>query len=97
MYTAQVKYSYTVGQTIYDGDIVRMAQANYSWEDSAVKIVNKYYRSRVVPVFYNPADPSKAVLERKPSKWVFGPFLLGLVMTAMCGSLLWVILTGQMH
>ena len=97
MYTAKVEYFYTVGQTSYDGDVVRMAQADYSWEDNAAKIVEKYYRSRVVPVFYNPDDPSKAVLNRKPSNWVYGPFLLGLGMTAITGGLMWTIWTGQMH
>jgi len=96
MYKAVVEYKYSVNETNYKGDRVRMGQGASSVEKSAARIVKQYHLERKLPVFYNSSDPSKAFLDRKASKWVYAPLLVGLIMSALAGGLLHATLTGKL-
>jgi hypothetical protein len=62
-YGAMVSYKYTVNGVQYSANRVGHADYVSSNPDHAQSIVLKYKTGAAVPVYYNPADPSKAVLE----------------------------------
>lgn len=96
MYVATIEYDYEVNGTQYEGNRVRMGMGASSSKKGAAKMVEKFYRSRVVPVYYNPVDPSKSVLERKASRWIYAPLIMGILMSAISGGLLWNLMAGNM-
>ena len=58
-----VNYSYQVDGNIYQGD--RIAPGYEVGGSGAIKVIKKYPVGEQVIVFYNPQNPSEAVLERK--------------------------------
>jgi hypothetical protein len=62
VYDARIYYKYAVNGVQYLGK--RVGHADYvSTPGHAQSIISKYKKGAAVPVYYNPADPSKAVLE----------------------------------
>ena len=61
-YTVDVTYSYTVDGEPYEGDRVALIDSLWS-EGSAQARESKYQVGTTHPVYYNPDDPSRAVLE----------------------------------
>ena len=65
MYEARLIYEYEVDGQKYKGDQVSFADGSSSNRSDAVAILRGRPVGSVVPVFYNPADPYEACLERK--------------------------------
>ncbi len=64
-YYPQVNYEYTVTSQRYLGNRFNFGmETGYGWVGAAEKIVAKYPVGGMVEVYYNPDDPSQAVLER---------------------------------
>lgn len=78
-----VQYSYRIGEQIYQGR--KIAPGLEVGGTGAGKVVARYPAGAQVMVFYNPQNPSDAVLETKaPAQWVM--WLVLVVMNLMlCG------------
>jgi hypothetical protein len=63
-YEPSVRYRYEVNGRIYDSDRIRFASTLDlpNSHSSAERVLQSYQRGSQVPVHYNPADPSDAVL-----------------------------------
>ncbi len=61
-YGAEIRYEYVVNDQQYTGDVVNFGEysGNYS---HAEEIVNRYTVGQSVPVYYDPAEVTTAVLE----------------------------------
>ncbi len=75
MYSAEVYYEYIVGGATYRGDLIRFGSnsGSTSARRSQQRIVDNYPVGASILVYYNPDDPTDAVLERKLS---FGIILM---------------------
>jgi hypothetical protein len=89
LYHAEIKYTYTVGGREYTGEHLRLDSLEVSSEEHARKVTARYPQGASVTVYYNPADPSQALLEPGPgaSVWMLiaasaGCFLLAAVLGA---------------
>ena len=90
-----VQYSYQVGGQAYQG--MKLAPGPDVGGSGARKVVGRYPVGAQVMVFYDPQNPSDAVLERKaPAQWLMW-ILLAVFDCALCGVLpiLWFSLSGQ--
>ena len=78
-----VQYSYQAGGQAYQGS--RIALGLEVGGSGAGKVVARYPAGAQVMVFYNPQNPSDAVLERKaPAQWLMW-FILILFDCILCG------------
>lgn len=78
-----VEYSYQVGGQTYHGS--KIAPGMEVGGTGARKVVGRYPAGAQVMVFYNPQNPSDAVLERKaPAQWLMWVLLAGFD-CALCG------------
>lgn len=68
-YGATVNYRYTVNDQSYNGDKVSLTDYSSSSRGRAEDIVERYEEEDIVTVYYDPYDPSKAVLETG-ANWV---------------------------
>ncbi|NWG34777.1 MAG: DUF3592 domain-containing protein [Chloroflexi bacterium] len=78
-----VQYSYQVGGQVYQGQ--KIAPGMEGGGTGAGKVIERYPEGAQVMVFYNPQNPSEAVLEtRAPAQWIL--WLVLIVLNAMlCG------------
>jgi hypothetical protein len=65
----QVDYSYTVGKQNYTGQRIGFYTPNSGAEAYAQKQLAPYPVGKAVIVFYNPAKPEDAVLDRQVPLW----------------------------
>lgn len=80
-----VQYSYQVGGQAFHS--AKLAPGPEVGGTGAGKIVDRYPMGAQVMVFYDPKNPSDAVLERKaPAMWLMW-LLLGVFDLALCGSI----------
>jgi hypothetical protein len=78
-----VQYSYQVGGQMYQG--MKLAPGPEVGGSGAGSVVARYPAGAQVMVFYNPQDPSEAVLERKASaQWVMW-LVLVVANVMLCG------------
>ncbi len=64
-----VLYAYQIGQQTYQANKIAPGPEVGGW--GADKTVAKYAPNRMVTVYYNPQNPSEAVLEKNaPAEWV---------------------------
>ena len=78
-----VQYSYQIGGQLYQG--AKLAPGPEVGGTGAGKVVERYPAGAQVMVFYNPQNPSEAVLERKaPAQWLLW-LLLVIFDCALCG------------
>ena len=78
-----VQYSYQVGTQTYQG--MKIAPGPEVGGTGAGKVVGRYPAGAQVMVFYNPQNPSDAVLETKaPAQWIMW-LLLIIFDVALCG------------
>lgn len=63
-WAASVAYQYQVKGKSYSSTNISLADVSTSSENRARAIAERYPRNAQVVVFYNPANPSEAVLER---------------------------------
>ena len=66
-YYPHIEYEYTVGATTYRSHSIRFDRRGYSRPKAAAEALAAYPVGRPVDVFYDPAKPADAVLERKNS------------------------------
>lgn len=62
-YSADVRYNYRVDGRDFVGSKVRLSDGNYKQRESVERMIRDLAPGQPVPVFYNPADPSIAVLQ----------------------------------
>lgn len=78
-----VQYSYQIGGQPYQG--TKLAPGPEVGGTGARKVVGRYPAGAQVMVFYNPQDPSDAVLERKaPAQWLMW-LILVIFDCVLCG------------
>ena len=66
IYRPEVRFEYRVADREYAAKQLQVGDpVQLSWPDAAEKIVSSYPVGREVTVYYDPADPNHAVLERK--------------------------------
>lgn len=70
---AEVRYEYMAYGSRYTGHSVSNADSVSLNYDDAKKIVDKYYPSREVDVYYDAKNPGRAVLEKGISAWAYFP------------------------
>ena len=90
-----VQYSYQVGGQTYQS--MRLAPGPEVGGSGARKVVGRYPAGAQVMVFYDPQNPSDAVLEKKaPAQWVMW-LILAIFDCVLCGiaPILWFSLAGQ--
>ncbi|TDU66137.1 uncharacterized protein DUF3592 [Prosthecobacter fusiformis] len=68
MYEARVTYEYEVDGQTYKGDQIGFMDGSSSNRSDAAVIVNARPVGKEVPVYYDPANPHEACLERKTGK-----------------------------
>jgi len=69
VYRADVRYAYTVDGQEYEGDRVEFGGFSSSNAKRAYRIVGTYRKGQTVAVYYDPNDPSRAVLEPGKTTW----------------------------
>ncbi len=80
-----VQYSYQIGGQAYQG--LKIAPGPEVGGTGAGKVVARYPAGAQVMVFYNPQNPSDAVLERKaPAQWLMWLILIVFDL-ALCGAI----------
>ena len=80
-----VQYSYHLGGQSYQS--TKLAPGPEVGGTGAGKVVARYPAGAQVMVFYNPQNPSEAVLERKaPAQWIMW-LILAIFDCALCGVL----------
>lgn len=57
-------YRYTVGKSEYVGHEIRRGGVRFSSADEARQRLNRYLKQKNVTVYFDPDNPSRAVLER---------------------------------
>ena len=90
-----VQYSYQIGGQAYQS--MKLAPGPEVGGTGARKVVARYPAGAQVMVFYNPQNPSEAVLERKaPAQWVMW-LILVIFDCALCGviPIIWWSLSQQ--
>jgi Protein of unknown function (DUF3592) len=78
-YSAQVAYTYQVGEQTYSGKQIAFGfNPSYSSESKAQADAARYPVGSQVPVYYDPSKPSDAVLQRQVSGSKVG-LILGII------------------
>jgi len=80
-----VQYSYNINGQMYQG--MKLAPGPEMGGSGARKVVARYPAGAQVMVFYNPQNPSDAVLERKaPAQWLMW-LILVIFDCSLCGAI----------
>lgn len=82
-YEPQVQYEYSLMGTSYQGNSLSFGKASYNY-NTATKKIAPYPQGASVTVHYDPADPSKAVLETKSAGGTF-LIIMGIFFLAIGG------------
>lgn len=65
-YSPVVVYHYSTNGSTYSGDRLMIGiQRSYDKREQAAEVLNAYPRGAAVTVYYNPANPADAVLDRE--------------------------------
>lgn len=62
-YSPQVTYAYAVNGRSYEGQTIKFGENSYGSKRKAQEILERYPNGQRIAVFYNPAQPDRAVLE----------------------------------
>ncbi len=89
IYAARVEYQFTDDGQQYTSECINLVQNGSSDSRLAQKIIKKYPRDKLVPVYFKPNNPNESVLERRFSILIFAPLLFGFVGTGLSGILLY--------
>lgn len=76
-YTSDIRYSYSVGGSPIEGSQVLFGEGSTSDYDAVQKLVDRYPEKSLVTVYYNPDDPTEAVLEPGFNAWLLLPLGIG--------------------
>ncbi len=85
-----VRYRYRVGDREYIGHRIGWAEGG-STHEWARSIIREYRPGATVPVYYDPRDPSQALLRPGLTRGVSISLLLGVTFMLMAGGMAWVI------
>jgi hypothetical protein len=77
-YTPKVSYEYLVDGKRYEGNRIRLYMENSTSEKAMARMRDRYPPEARVKVYYDPRDPSIAVLEPGFTVLSFGLFFVGL-------------------
>jgi hypothetical protein len=80
-----VAYVYAVGGRHYQGrNIVVGGHVGTGWQGPAQRVAARYPVGATVPVYYDPANPADAVLEKRaPTQWLLYAIAAGIVVFAL--------------
>jgi len=96
-YYAQVSYSYQVMGQAYQGKNIHIGARSAGPRNKAQAAASRYPAGAVVTVYYNPANPADAILERTaPANTVtliLGIIFLVITLCLICGGLFAIINT----
>lgn len=83
-YYPQISYRWEVGGQSYTGSRFRLGTTHekYNQREKAVAAASRYKNGASIDVYYDPSDPSQAVLLKAASGGVFVPLPLGLLFAA---------------
>lgn len=82
-YKPRVQYIYTVGGQLYKSQKVKIGlEQSYGFYNNANKELADYPLNATVTVYYDPAEPTNAVLDRSSSPWYIG-YAIGAVLMLM--------------
>jgi hypothetical protein len=95
-YSPNVSYTYQVGGNTYHNDKLTFGfQQTFNNEARAQTALQRYPVGGNVTVYYNPANPSEAVLERAAGGFaislVIGILFVFIALCAACTSLVWAV------
>ncbi len=76
-----VEYEFKVDGKAYRGDRIDLGVK--SDEDDVVEKARRYPAGKIVPVLYDPRDPSRCILERTPMRTILGGWLVVLLFVAL--------------
>jgi len=79
MYTANVRYRYSVNGVQYTADRITLGDSSTSSAGNKQEIVGRYSVGASVPVHYDPGNPQNALLEAGPVFITYIPFIFGLL------------------
>jgi hypothetical protein len=83
VYYPAVEFEYQVGEQTFKGDKIAFGdRPTYKSQSEAASLLSIYRVSNQVRVYYNPANPSGAILERKPPSGRLG-LTVGIVMLVL--------------
>lgn len=76
-YGTDVQYAYSVGNRSYVSNRIGVHDSDTRSPRSALAIMNKYRHHHEVPVYYDPSDPGRSVLEPGNIGDIYIPLMLG--------------------
>ena len=89
MYSTQIEYKYVVDGVEYTGNRLNVSRPQTSSPDRHERIVARYPKGAAVRVAYDPEKPFDSVLEPGAPIGAYLPLILGVVMTALAGGMLY--------
>jgi hypothetical protein len=84
LFAPQVRYTYPVDGEIRTGETIHVNREPFASRGRAERLARRYPEGAEVRVFYDPADPSRAVLEPGTGRAPFG-YLAMAVLLAVAG------------
>ena len=91
-YGPEIVYTYSVNGQSYTANKVSYSTGSSSDVSYAQKIVNTYPVGTQIPVFYNPENPTEAVLEPGSNTMTYFPIIFGIVFIAVgIGGIIYII------
>lgn len=92
---AEIEYEYSVKGITHSSGAVSCGDYGSAFSSHAREIVERYPQGKKVPVYYDPQDPSVAVLEPGSSWGAYIPLLIGVLFCGVAaGGILRSILVG---
>lgn len=81
-YFPSISYRWEVDGQAYTGSLYRLGTTHekYGEREQAVAAATRYKNGAPIAVYYNPKDPSQAVLDKAASAGVFVPLPFGLLL-----------------
>ena len=79
MYSADVRYRYTINGTPYSSGRVSLGDSSTSSSGGKEEIVMRYAMGQQVLVYYDPVTPGESLLEPGPAFITYIPFAFGLL------------------
>jgi hypothetical protein len=77
MYQVDIRYSYTVGNTPYEGSRISLADSASSNLGETYHLAEKYRTAGQVTVYYDTQNPASAILDPGPASFTWIWFLIG--------------------
>lgn len=86
-YFPSITYRWEVDGQSYTGSRYRLGTTHEKYEEreGAVAAASKFQNGAPIPVYYDPEDPSEAVLDKSASGGIYAPLPIGLLLGAFGG------------